>query len=91
MIFVEKSQYVATTVTTVRQGSCVTVNVQGRPITIGEVIAAQAPTPDGWVCPTCRHHGGGINCAKGFFIAVAGGNTSGCCGWEEERRKAGRQ
>ena len=54
--------------------------------TIGEIILLQAPTVHGWVCPTCRHHRGNLNCTKGVFIAVVGGNLSGCTFFEVERR-----
>ena len=50
---------------------------------IQQIMIDQSPTPGGWICPQCKHHRGGIDCAKGFVIIVDGGNTRGCWGFEE--------
>lgn len=53
-----------------------------QPVTVGQLMIDQYPTPDGWICGACKWHGGGVSCDKNFFIAFAGGNTKGCAGFE---------
>jgi hypothetical protein len=50
--------------------------------TINEVMAEQAPTYDGWICPDCENHEGDLNCKHGIFISVVGANMSGCWGFK---------
>ena len=52
-------------------------------MTIEDAIRAQYPTIDGWICPTCRNHKGGLKCAKNVFIAFVGANTSECWAYEK--------
>jgi hypothetical protein len=54
-----------------------------RVISLSEVVARQAPTYDGWICPDCKHHGGGLNCKKNVFISVVGANMKGCIFFKE--------
>ena len=55
----------------------------GPATTIEETITRQSPTIDGWICPTCKHHGGGLKCDKHVFISVVGANMSRCKYYED--------
>lgn len=46
--------------------------------TMIDAVRDQYPTADGWICPKCVHHQGGLSCDVGIFIAYVGGNTSKC-------------
>jgi len=52
--------------------------------TLGEVIAWQAPTDDGWVCPHCKHWGGDIDYHLNVFISTVGANLSRCTVFEKK-------
>ena len=56
--------------------------------TIDDVMREQSPIgSDGWVCPQCQNHQGGITCSKGIMICWVGANMLGCCCFVRERRK----
>ena len=51
--------------------------------TIEDAMLRQAPTIDGWICPTCKNHEGGLGCKQNVFIAVVGANMSRCQFYDE--------
>ena len=59
-----------------------TTDASGKRTIIEDAILAQYPTIDGWICPTCRNHEGGLRCAKNVFIAFVGANMSECWAYE---------
>jgi len=54
-------------------------------VNIQDVIARQTPTYDGWICPECKHHQGGINCSANVFIVCEGANTKNCMWFSRKR------
>ena len=57
-----------------------------RLISMEETMVRQAPTDDGWICPTCQNHQGDLNCKIGVLICWVGANMSGCIHYLKERR-----
>ena len=55
--------------------------------TMQDVMAEQYPTMDGWVCPNCQNHRGGLNCKKNIMICWVGANMSGCIYFIKEKRR----
>lgn len=60
-----------------------TTDASEKRTTIADIMVAQSPTIDGWICPTCKNHEGGLKCAKNIFIAFVGANTSECYAYEK--------
>lgn len=50
-------------------------------ITLQEAIQNQL-YEGGWFCPGCKNYGGGCKCLANFFIALVGGYTKDCVGFE---------
>lgn len=50
---------------------------------IEDALARQSPTIDGWICPKCVHHQGGLSCELNIFIAFVGANLLNCWGFKE--------
>jgi len=57
-------------------------------LTIQDAIIRQTPTYDGWICPRCNYHKGGINCSANVFITCEGANTKNCIWFSRKRSLA---
>jgi len=59
-----------------------------RGVSVDDIMKEQFPIgTEGWICPQCQNHQGGITCSKGIMICWAGANMLGCCCFVRERRK----
>jgi hypothetical protein len=52
-----------------------------------DAIQDQSPTIDGWICPNCWNHRGGVKCKKNVFIAFVGANMSRCYLFDDKPRR----
>lgn len=52
-------------------------------VTVADVLVHQS-RPDGWICPECKHHEGGLGCKMNMFISFVGCYTKDCQAFEKK-------